>query len=272
MRVSNASYNKLWRSLSNNRDLIFSLTQREIQARFRGTALGLFWLVLHPVLMLAIYTFVFSVIFKARWGQEGGSDTEYALILFVGLIVFNIFAECINRAPTLIVDNVNYVKKVVFPLEILPGIVLGAALFQALVGFGVWVAAHLILFGIPPMTGMLLPFVLLPYLLFIMGLSWFLASFGVFLRDLSQVTGILTTVLLFMSPIFYPISAVPERYHFIYQLNPVTYAVEQARDVLFFGRLPDLIGWALFALVSFLMAGLGYLWFQKTRESFADVL
>lgn len=255
-----------------NRGLILSLTLREIAARYRGTVAGIFWALFHPLLMLAIYTFVFSVIFKARWGQEGESDAQYALVLFIGLIVFQIFAECISRAPTLITGNVNYVKKVVFPLETLPWSAMGAALFQAGISLMVWFVAHLVLVGLPPVTGLLFPVVILPFLFFVMGVSWWLASLGVYVRDIAQVSGIVVTMLFFMSPIFYPISVVPEKFIFLYKMNPITYAVEQARDVLFFGRAPDPAIWCLYAILALAVAWLGFAWFQKTRKGFADVL
>ncbi|KPB01219.1 ABC transporter permease [Ahrensia marina] len=258
--------------LYKHRNLIYSLAKRELEARFRGSVLGLFWLVVMPILMLLVYSFVFGVIFKARWGIDGGDGNQYSLILFAGLIVFNIFAECISRAPVLITGNVNYVKKIVFPLEVLPLTILIVALFQAAISLLVWLVAHFIIFGMPPISGIMLPIVLLPYLLVVLGLSWFLASLGVFLRDVSQVIAIVVTVLLFMSPIFYPVSVVPERFRLLYMLNPVTTAVEMARDVLFFGRLPDPIAFGLFTLVSIIVAWLGFYWFQKTRKGFADVL
>jgi lipopolysaccharide transport system permease protein len=259
-------------NLFTHKHLIFALTKREIEARFRGSFLGLFWLIIFPILMLSVYSFVFGVIFKARWGIDGGDDQEYALILFIGLIIFNIFAECIGRAPVLVTSNVSYVKKVIFPLEILPWTILISALLQAAVSIVVWFAAHLILFGLPPITGLLLPFLLVPYVLFVMGLSWLLASIGVFFRDLSQMIAITVTILLFMSPIFYPISVVPEAFRPIYMLNPITYAVAMARDVLFFGDLPEPMTFGMYFFASVLVAMLGFYWFQHTRKGFADVL
>lgn len=258
--------------LHDHRVLIASLTRRELEARFRGSMLGLVWLVIFPVMMLSIYAFVFGVIFKARWGIDGGDDSQYAMVLFVGLIVFNIFAECIGRAPILVTSNVSYVTKVVFPLVILPWPILIVALIQACISLAVWVVAHLLLLGIPPVTGLLLPVVLLPFILFLLGVSWFLASLGVFLRDISQVIPIIVTVMLFMSPIFYPVSVVPEVFRPIYMLNPITYAVELARDVLFFGVLPDPLMLGVFTLGSAAIAVLGFAWFNRTSKGFADVL
>src|SRR5574338_1732515 len=221
----------VWR----NRRLIQSLVRREVVGRYRGSVMGLLWSFFNPVFMLLVYTFVFSVVFKARWNVANDSKTEFALVLFAGLIVFSLFTECVNRAPGLILANVNYVKKVVFPLEILPVVSLGSTLFHALISLGVWLAAYLVLFGIPPVTALLLPLVILPLLLFILGLSWALASLGVYLRDVSQVIGVITTVLMFLSPVFYPANALPAEYRHMLYLNPLTPVIEQARGVLDWG-------------------------------------
>lgn len=258
----------LWR----NRSLAKALVQREVVGRYRGSIMGILWSFFNPVFMLAVYTFVFSVVFKARWSGGSESKTEFALILFAGLIVFNLFAECFNRAPSLILSNVNYVKKVVFPLEILPWVALGSALFHALISLGVWLIAYLFLFSVPHITVLLLPLVILPLLLLIMGLTWALASLGVYLRDVSQFIGVLTTVLMFLSPIFYPASALPEQYRHLLLLNPLTPAIEQARDVLFWGKVPNMTILLVYLLGAALVAWLGFAWFQKTRKGFADVL
>ena len=258
----------LWR----NRSLAKALVQREVVGRYRGSVMGILWSFFNPIFMLAVYTFVFSVVFKARWSGGSESKTEFALILFAGLIVFNLFAECFNRAPGLILANVNYVKKVVFPLEILPWVALGSALFHALISLGVWLIAYLIFFGIPHITVLLLPLVILPLLLLIMGLTWGLASLGVYLRDVSQFIGVITTVLMFLSPIFYPASALPEKYRYLLLLNPLTPAIEQAREVLFWGKVPNMTILSVYLLSAVLVAWFGFAWFQKTRKGFADVL
>lgn len=258
----------LWR----NRSLIRALIHREVVGRYRGSFLGLFWSFFNPVMMLVIYTLVFSVVFKMRWSVASDSKTEFAMVLFPGLIVFTLFSECLNRAPSLIISNVNYVKKVVFPLEILPCVALGSAAFHAAVSLGVWLMAYLFLFGVPHPTVLLAPFVLLPLLLLTVGVSWFLASLGVYLRDVSQFIAMITTVLMFLSPIFYPATAFPEKYRFFLYMNPMTPAIEQIRDVLFWGRAPDPSIYGLYLLSGALIAWSGYIWFQKTRRGFADVL
>jgi len=248
------------------------MIKREVVGRYRGSILGLLWSFFNPILMLTIYTFVFSVVFKARWGNGGESKFEFALILFSGLIVFNLFAECVNRAPSLITGNVNYVKKVVFPLEILPLITMGAALFHGVISLIVLVIFYGLLTGSLPWTLIFAPFVIAPLVLMTLGLSWFLASFGVYVRDIAQAIGMLTTILLFMSPIFYPVSALPEKYRIFIYLNPLTFIIEQIRDVLILGKVPSWSGWCLTMLLGISMAWLGLGWFQRTRKGFADIL
>lgn len=258
----------LWR----HRDLLMALTQREVVGRYRGSFLGLLWSVFHPVFMLAVYTFVFSVVFKARWSGGNDSRTEFALVLFAGIIVFTLFSECVNRAPGLILGNVNYVKKVVFPLEILPVVTLGAAAFHLLASTAVWLVFYLVFFGVPHPSVLLLPLVLLPLVFFTLGVSWMLASLGVYLRDVGQIVGVLTTALLFLSPIFYPVSALPESYRIFLHLNPLTPVIEQTRQVLVWGTWPDPVFWLGTLAVGLVVAWLGFAGFQKTRRGFADVL
>lgn len=258
----------LWR----NRSLILVSIKREVLGRYRGSFLGILWSFFNPLFMLAVYTFVFSVIFKARWSSGSDSKTEFALVLFAGMIVFNLFAECISRAPALIVGNQNYVKKVVFPLEVLPWIGLGAALFHGAVSLLVWLIAYGFFFGVPQATVLYLPLIFFPFVLFIMGLSWLLASLGVYLRDVGQFIGLIITMLMFISPIFFPASALPEDYRPLLYINPLTPVVEQTRDVLFWGRAPDFLTLSGYVIVSALIAWLGFAWFQKTRKGFADVL
>lgn len=258
----------LWR----NRELIKASAKREVLGRYRGSALGLLWSFFNPLFMLVVYTFVFSVVFNARWNTGGDSKTEFALVLFSGLIVFNLFAECINRAPGVILGNVNYVKKIVFPLEILPVVIFISALFHGLISLGVWLLAYLVFFGLPHATVLYLPLVILPLFLLIMGLSWALSSLGVYLRDVSQLIGVITTVLMFLSPIFYPATALPEDYRHLLYLNPLTPVIEQTRDVLFWGKSPDFFMLGIYWMVTLCIAWIGFAWFQKTRKGFADVL
>lgn len=255
-----------------NRDLIKAMIIREVMGRYRGSVMGILWSFFNPVFMLVVYTFVFSVVFRARWNVGSESKTEFALVLFAGLIAFNLFAECVTRAPTLILSNANYVKKVVFPLEILPLVSLGSALFHGFVSLGVWLLAYLVLFGAPHVTVFLFPFIIAPLILLLLGLTWALASLGVYLRDVSQFIGILVTATMFLTPIFYPTNALPGEFRVLLRANPLATVIEQTREVLFWGRSPDFLQLSIFALISVLVAWLGFAWFQKTRKGFADVL
>ncbi len=266
------SFLNIFFSLQKNYPLIQQLVRREVIGRYRGSFLGLLWSFVNPVLMLAVYTFVFGFVFKARWGQGNTDKFEFALVLFAGLIVYNLFSECISRAPGLILANVNYVKKVIFPLEILPWVALGSALFHTTINLGVLL---LFLLGIGHnfFWAMLwLPVVLLPFLLLIMGLSWLLASIGVFIRDVGQLIGMALTVLMFMSPIFYPLSSLPESIRLYLLFNPLTFMVDQIRDILLWGKQPNWDYLAVYGIVSLFIAWIGLFWFEKTKKGFADVL
>lgn len=256
-----------------NRQLVYQMTQREILGRYRGSFLGIFWSFFHPLFMLIVYTFIFSVVFKAKWGGDGSeSKTLFALVLFSGLIVFNLFGECLNRAPNLILSNANYVKKTIFPLEILPWINLGSALFQACVSLVVWLLCYLLLFGIPPITIFWLPVVFVPLVLFTMGLSWFFAALGTYLRDIGQMISVVVTALMFLTPIFYPLSAIPEKYRPFIYLNPLAIITESTRNVLIWGKPPEWGAIIVLTVISVLIAWLGFAWFQQTRKGFADVV
>jgi lipopolysaccharide transport system permease protein len=263
----------LAKSLWRNRQLIVQMTKRDVVGRYKGSALGLVWSFLTPVFMLAVYTFVFSVVFKARWGVGGEeSKTQFAVVLFVGMIVHGLFAEVLNRAPVLILSNVNYVKKVAFPLEILSVVSMGAALFYCLISLGVLLIALFLFNGYLHWTAVLAPLVMLPLVIITLGLSWMLASLGVFLRDVGQAIGIITIVMLFLAPVFYPITAVPEELRPWIMASPLTFIIQQAREVLIWGRLPNWTGLGIYTLVATAVAWAGYAWFQKTRKGFADVL
>lgn len=259
----------LWR----HRQLVLQMTKREVSGRYKGSVMGLAWSFCNPVFMLIVYTFVFSVVFKARWGIGGEeSKAQFALILFVGMVVHGLFAEVLNRAPGLIVSNVNYVKKVVFPLEMLPVISLGVALFHAIISLGVLLSAFVIFNGFLHWTLVFAPIVVFPLLIMSLGFAWMFASIGVFLRDVGQITGIITTVMMFLAPVFYPVSALPESIRPWIMANPLTFIIEQVREVVIWGHMPDWSGLGIFTLIAFAVAWLGYVWFQKTRSGFADVL
>lgn len=264
-----AMFTSFWR----NRHLIWQMVRREIAARYRGSIIGLAWSFINPLLMLAVYTFVFSVVFKARWGTgENESQAQFAIILFVGLIVFGLFAETVNRAPRQIISNANYVKKVVFPLEILSLVSLGAVLFHSMISLLVLLLAQLIINQSIPWTAVLFPLVLLPLIFTSLGAAWFLAALGVYVRDIGQITTVFTTVLMFLSAIFYPVSALPERYQVWLRLNPLVLIISESRKVLIFGSLPDWFWLGIALLMGLAIAFSGFWWFQKARKGFADVL
>jgi|LNAP01.1.fsa_nt_gb lipopolysaccharide transport system permease protein len=259
-------------SIYKNRNLIFNLIKREVMGRYRGSAMGLLWSFFNPVFMLTIYTFVFSVVFKARWVGGSDSKVEFALVLFTGLLVFNLFSEVINQAPSLILNNTNYVKKIIFPLEILPIVALGAAAFHMSVSLVVWLIFYFLFFSIPDWTALQLPLVLIPLMLMTLGLAWLLASLGVYLRDVGQIIGVVTMTLMFLSPIFYSIDSLPLEYQDIMHLNPLTYIVEETRNVMIWHKSVNWPLWVFWTVLSTLIAWLGFAWFQKTRKGFADVI
>ncbi|MCX4219523.1 ABC transporter permease [Pseudomonas sp. MCal1] len=257
-----------------NRQLIIQLTKREISSRYRGSVGGVAWSFINPLLLLAIYTFVFSTVFNARWGGGAatGSKVDFALILFTGLIIHAFCAECINTAPKLITSNVNFVKKVVFPIETLAPTSVLNALFHLCVSLSVLLVAQMVFNHSIPLTALLFPLVLLPLILMVIGLSWILSALGAYIRDIGQVTGMAATALLFLSPVFYPISALPEEYRGWLYINPLTAIIENGRATLLFGQIPDLHTLGTSYIVGIVICCLGFAFFQKTRAGFADVL
>lgn len=255
------------------RDLIRQLTWREVVGRYKGSFIGLGWSFIQPLIMLFVYTFVFSVIFKARWGVESDEGkATFALALFMGLITFSIFSEVANSAPSLVLGNANYVKKVVFPLEILPFVRLLSALINAVFSLGVLFVGILIFNHFIHWTALLLPLIWLPMMMFTLGCGYFLASLGVFVRDMGAVIGVLTTMLFFLTPIFYPISAVPEPFRIFCRINPIAIFVEDARRVVLWGLFPDW-PWFFFGMVlSVAVLIFGFVWFMKSKKAFADVI
>lgn len=261
-------FQSFWRS----RQIIWAMAKREVIGRYRGSFIGILWAFLNPLLMLGVYTFVFGVVFRSRWGKQPESYTEFGVMLFAGLIVYTIFAEGVNRAPSLILNNANYVKKVIFPLESLAWSNMGSTLFHGFMSAFVLLLMHLCFHGTLHWTAILFPVVIFPILLLAMGFTWFLASLGVFLRDLGQVVGIFTTTLMFMSALFYPPTALPESLRLYVMLNPLSFIMEQVRAVLIRGELPNWLGLGACFGLSMLVAWLGLLWFEKTRKGFADVI
>lgn len=258
----------------NHRHLITQLVRRDVIGRYRGSLLGLVWSFLHPLFMLLVYLFVFGVVFQIKWGisMGGSGEKEFAVILFSGLILHALFAECLVRSPGIISTNVQFVKKVVFPLELLPVMIVCTAVFHFLIGLLLLSIFNVFAHHVFHLTTLLFPIVVFPLVLLGLGVAWMLASTGVFVRDIGHVTGILATMLLFLCPIFYPIERVPEELQWLLYFNPLTLIVEQLRAIVIFGRYPNWGALSAYYLVALVVVGLGYKWFTRTRTGFADVL
>lgn len=251
--------------------LLRRLAARDIAGRYRGSLLGIAWSFVNPAMMLAVYAFVFGVVLPVRWpSARGGLD--FACHLFAGLVAFNFFAECVNRAPGLILAQASYVKKVVFPLELLPAGAVLAALAHAAIGLAVLgLLAAASRGGIPP-SALWIPAVWLPFALGMLGLSWMLSALGVYWRDIGQITGPVATAMMFLAPVLYPVTSLPETARDWVWLNPLTVPVVQTRRVLLQGLAPDWVPVAGYAVACAILAWLGLVFFARARRGFADVL
>lgn len=256
-----------------HRYLASQLIKRDVVGRYRGSLLGLVWSFLHPLFMLLVYMFVFGVVFQIRWGIEAQSgDKEFGVILFSGLITHALFAECLTRSPGIIAANIQFVKKVVFPLEVLPVMIVSTAFFHFCIGFLLLFIFNTVAHLTVHTAVLLVPVVILPLAMLSLGMSWLLASVGVFVRDIGQITGVLATVMLFLCPILYPLDAVPDRLQWLLYFNPLTLIVVQFRGLVIFGQEPDWPALAVYYVVALFVLRLGYVWFMRTRKGFADVL
>lgn len=255
-----------------HRSLTFELTQREVLGRYRGASFGLLWSLISPFLMLLVYTMAFGFIMKGRWPGSTGSTTDFALILFAGLTVHGFFAECFTRAPQLIVSNTSYVKRVVFPLDILVWSMTLSALFHLLMNMVVLLLLYLCVKGSIHPTAVLLPVVVLPLVILTVGIGWITSALGVYLRDIGQIAGVIAAAMLFLSSAIIPVESVPASYRIVFELNPLTFIINQVREVVIWGRLPDWTGLALYTLIACVVAFIGHRLFNKLRVGFADVL
>jgi len=256
----------------NHKSLILRLAAREIRARYKGSMIGVAWAFLIPAIMLAIYTFVFTVVFQAKWNQQVGNRTEFALALFAGLIVFNLFAESVGRAPLLLSENPSYITKVIFPLEALCWVPLLVSGFNAVVSTAILLIFYIITHGLPPLTLLWLPLIMSPMILFLLGIMFILAPLGLYLPDVRQIIPPTISILTFASPVFYPIGALPSPARAIVSLSPIAFTIEQFRRVTLEHSNPNLVGILIFGLASFLFAWLGYFFFFITKRGFADVI
>lgn len=255
-----------------HRSLTFELTQREILGRYRGASFGLLWSLISPFLMLLVYTMAFGFIMKGRWPGSTGSTTDFALILFAGLTVHGFFAECFTRAPQLIVSNTSYVKRVVFPLDILVWSMTLSALFHLFMNMLVLLLLSLCVKGSIHLTAVLLPVVVLPLVILTVGIGWIISALGVYLRDIGQIAGVIAAAMLFLSSAIIPVESVPASYRIVFELNPLTFIINQVREVVIWGRLPNWTGLLLYTLIAYMVALVGHRMFNKLRVGFADVL
>lgn len=259
--------------LKRNFQLIISLTKRDIEGRYKNSLLGLSWAIVFPLFMLAIYSFVFGFVFKSKWNSaEVETSINYSLIMFVGLILHSFFADCINRATNTIISNTNYVKKVIFPLESLCWVSILSSLFQFLIAFIV-LFVFILIEGVDLHLSILLtPIILLPFFILTYSLVLIISSLSVYIRDISQVISILIAVLLFMSPVFYSISAVPEEYQWLLFINPLTFIIESLRGAILFGDSFSATGYLAYLAVSLCLYIFSITWFKKLKGGFSDVL
>jgi lipopolysaccharide transport system permease protein len=257
----------LWK----HRGLIGLLTLRELRTRYRGSVLGIAWALVIPLLMLAVYAFAFGLVFPAKWPVTAGT-IPVALTLFCGMAFFGLFAECLQRAPSLVASQPQFVKKVVFPLEILPATVLGSALLHWCV-HGLLLLLALLLTGVSWSVQLLwLPLVLLPLVFLCLGVGWLLSAVGVFVRDVQNLVGPLATVLTFLSPVFYPLRQLPEAWQMLLRLNPLTTILENARRLLLWHEPPEWEWLLAVTLVTFLFMCVAYACFGRLKRAFADVV
>ncbi len=254
-----------------NAGLIKQLAHREVLERYKGSMFGLLWSFFNPLLMLLVYLFVFSFVFKLRW-QGAAGHAQFGTVLFSGLILHALLGECLSRAPGLISGNAQFVKKVVFPLEIFSIVSVVTALFHFTVSMLILILAHLLASHEVNWTIIFAPLVVFPLALIGLGMSYLIASTTVFIRDLSQVIGVLVTVLLFLSPIFYPLESVPDSVRPLMYLNPLTVPISEFRNLVIWGKLPNLSILTVYTVVALLIFSLGWWWFQRTKKVFADVL
>lgn len=258
-------------SLSEYKALFTQMTKREITERYKGSALGLLWSFITPLILLGVYTFVFGTLFNARWSGSA-TTADFAIILFAGLLMFQLFSDVVTRVPSLILSHTNLVKKVVFPLDILVPVVLGSAMFHACVSLVILLTATFFIQGYIPLTVFWLPVIFAPFLILLVGLGWMLAALGVYLRDIGQVMGTITTALLFLAPIFYPPDLIPSWVAPYIAFNPIVIPIEMLRDAAIFGRAPDPYHFAVYTAAAVIIASLGYSFFKHLRPGFADVL
>lgn len=260
------------KTLYKNNYLLRQLVKKDIQQRYQGSVLGMLWSFIVPLLMLVIYTFVFSEVFQAKWDINTDDKYQFALVLFCGLTAFNMVGEVMNRSTVLIASNTNYVKKVIFPLEILPVVTVFSALFNAVIGFMILIVAQLVIYHTVSATIYFVFFALIPLVILCIGLGLLISAISVYLKDVNNFVSVLVTVLMYMSPVFFPLTSVPENFKFICEVNPLTYIIENFRNVVLYGRSLDWKYYGISCIVAVAVYLLGKVVFMRAKEGFADVL
>ena len=258
------------RDLSTHWQMFVRLVPRDVQARYLGSTFGVLWSFASSLLILLAYWFFLGVVLQAKWGSA--PSVQYPVILFSGLILHQFFAEVIGRAPSLIIANSAYVRKVVFPVQVLPWVTVASATFHLVVNLLILLLGQLMILHQVPLTWLWLPVVILPLLPMTVGISWVVSSLGVYLRDIAHIVPLVLTVMMFLSPIFYSMDMVPEQFRPWLMINPLTVVMEQARRVAIQGLQPDFILLGAYSLVSVAIMAGGYWWFARTKKGFADVL
>lgn len=259
--------------LTANRDLFFQLLQREVQVKYKGSYLGIIWNILTPLFMLLVYTFVFGIVFKAKWeNQATDSFAEFSLTLFAGILMYNFFSEAVNRSTTLIISNANYVKKVIFPIELLSMAHIGSLFVQMLFNLLIVFTGKIIFLNVLDWHFILFIFIVVPLVFVTLGISWFCSAVSVFIKDTQQTVSIVVLILGYLTPVFYPINLVPEKYRWILYMNPLTYIVNAGRDLLMYGKTPQMLSYLFMLVLSYCIMMLGFIFFRKVKTNFADVL
>lgn len=262
----------MFRRIWTHRHLVSLLIGRNVEASFRGSVLGKAWTALVPLLRLAVYTTVLGFILRVKWPGHHNTPLETALLYFVGLTLYDFFMEAINTAPGLMLENVNFVKKVVFPLEILPVAALGASLVRLCITSVILIIFFLFIRGLPPLASLSIPLVIAPYALVALGTVWFLSALGAYVRDLRQLIGVLALVMMYLSPIFFPLAVVPVSLRPVFYANPLAFPIESTRAALFAGQWPNWVALLVYAAVAWCFAAAGYYWFLRVKPGFADVV
>ncbi len=258
--------------LIKNNYLLRQLVKKDIQQRYQGSVLGMLWSFIVPILMLVIYTFIFSEVFQARWDIDTSDKYQFALVLFCGLTAFTLVGEVMNRATTLIASNTNYVKKVIFPLEMLPVVTTLSALFNCLISFVILIVAKFIIYRNISPTLYMIFIILIPLIIMSVGLGLLISAISVYLKDVGNFISVFVTILMYMSPVFFPLSAVPESFRTVCEANPMTYIIENFRNVVIYGKCLDWKFFSISCLVAVVIYWIGKVVFMRAKEGFADVL